>query len=126
MPTGLRVLLVEDDAAVAAVARGFLEGASHQVATASSGAQALRVLESDATIDLLLSDVALGAGMRGTALAEAAQRLRPRLRVLLMTGYSAELPDAAAGPPMHGELLLKPFSREQLLAAIARVASATR
>jgi CheY-like chemotaxis protein len=126
MPVGLRVLLVEDDASVAAVARGFLEGASCQVVAASSGEQAMHLLESDATIDLLLSDVALGAGMRGTALAEAAQRLRPRLRVLLMTGYSAELPDASAGPPLQGELLFKPFSREQLLAAIARVAAATR
>jgi len=126
MPSGLRVLLVEDDAAVAAVARGFLEAASCQVAAASSGEQAMRLLESDPAIDLLLSDVALGAGMRGTALAEAAQRLRPQLPVLLMTGYSAEFPDASARLPMQWELLPKPFSREQLLAAIARATSGPR
>ena len=98
-------------------------GRRARCAVASSGEQAMRMLESGAAIDLLLSDVALGAGMRGTALAEAAQRLRPRLAVLLMSGYSAQLPDTRAGAPMQAELLLKPFSREQLLAAIARAAA---
>ena len=126
MPAGLRVLLVEDDAAVAAVARGFLEGASCRVTHASSGEQALRMLESDTAFDFLLSDIALGTGMRGTALAEAVRRLRPKLPVLLMTGYSAELPDAPAGPATLWEVLPKPFSRDQMLAAMARATSASR
>jgi CheY-like chemotaxis protein len=126
MPAGLRVLLVEDDAEVAAVARGFLLAASCQVADAANAEQALSKLESGPAVDLLLSDIALGPGMRGTALAEAALRLMPRLPVLLMTGYSAELPDTPADPPVPWELLLKPFSREQLLAAIARVMSQQR
>jgi PAS domain S-box-containing protein len=125
LPPGLRVLLVEDDAAVAAVARGFLEAASCQVAEATSGEQALRRLESGVSCDVLVSDVALGSGMRGTALAEAAQALRPRLPVLLMSGYSAELPDAQTAA-LPWELLPKPFARDQLLAAVARVLSLPR
>jgi PAS domain S-box-containing protein len=126
MPAGLRVLLVEDDPEVAAVARGFLQAASCQVAHATSGEQALRLLESGAAFDLMLSDIALGHGMRGTALAEATQRLKPRLPVLLMTGYSSQLPDAPSSPPVQWEVLLKPFSRHQLQAAIARVMSVVR
>jgi len=114
---GLRVLLVEDDGAVAAVVQGFLEGASCRVTAAGNGEQALRWLKSDAEFDLLLSDVALGAGIDGTALAQAAQRLRPRLPVLLMSGHAAEGPDP---PALRWELLRKPFSRERLLAAIER------
>jgi CheY-like chemotaxis protein len=126
MPAGLRVLLVEDDAEVAAVVRGFLQAASCRVADATSGEQALRMLGSGAAFDLMLSDIALGSGMRGTVLAEAAQRLKPHLPVLLMTGYSSQLPDAPAGPPMQWDVLLKPFSRHQLVAAIARVMSVGR
>jgi signal transduction histidine kinase/ActR/RegA family two-component response regulator len=126
MPVGLRVLLVEDDAAVAAVARGFLEGASCRVSHASGGEQALRMLESDTAFDFLVSDIALGTGMRGTVLAETARRLRPKLPVLLMTGYSAELPVAPAGLATQWEVLPKPFSRDQMLAAISRAMSAPR
>jgi PAS domain S-box-containing protein len=124
IPPGLRVLLVEDDAAVAAVARGFLQAARCQVSDAASGEQALRILRADPKIELLLSDIALGAGMRGTALAEQAQALRPQLPVLLMSGYSAELFDDQ--PALAWELLPKPFSRDQLLATIARVMSDLR
>jgi len=122
---GLRVLLVEDDAAVAVVAQGFLEGASCEVTHASHGEPALRLLQSDAVFDLLLSDVALGVGMSGIALAQAAQHLRPALPVLLMSGYASDLPPAPSATPTR-ELLRKPFSREQLMAAIARVVPSPR
>ncbi|HET7526526.1 MAG TPA: ATP-binding protein, partial [Burkholderiaceae bacterium] len=126
LPAGLRVLMVEDDAGVAAVTRGFLEAASCHVTDATSGEQALRLLESGLRCDLLLSDIALGSGMRGTALAEAVQAARPRLPVLLMSGYSSELPDAPAHAPLPWELLPKPFAREQLLAAVARAIAPQR
>jgi PAS domain S-box-containing protein len=126
MPVGLRVLLVEDDPEVAAVARGFLQAASCQVTHATSGEQALGMLESDTAFDLMLSDIALGPGMRGTALAEAAQRLKPHLPVLLMTGYSSQLPDAPSSQTLQWEVLLKPFSRQQLQAAMARVIAVVR
>jgi CheY-like chemotaxis protein len=127
VPAGLRVLLVEDDPEVAAVARGFLQAASCQVVHATSGEQALRVLESGTAFDLMLSDIALGPGMRGTVLAEAAQRSKPQLPVLLMTGYSSQLPDSApSGPMLQWEVLLKPFSRQQLQAAMARAMSVDR
>jgi len=60
-PAGLRVLLVEDDPAVAAVARRFLEAATCQVTEARTAEQALRLLRARHGCDLLLSDIALGA-----------------------------------------------------------------
>jgi CheY-like chemotaxis protein len=123
---GLNVLLVEDDPSVAAVARGFLEAAGSQVTEASSGELALRMLRAGPAFDLLLSDIALGSGMRGTALAEHAQTLVPGLPVLLMSGYSSEMTNDPAAAPLLWELLPKPFSRDQLLQAVARVMSAAR
>ncbi|HSB23210.1 MAG TPA: PAS domain S-box protein [Burkholderiaceae bacterium] len=116
---GLRMLMVEDEPSVAAVAQGFLERARCRVTGVANGEQALRLLESDAGFDLLLSDVGLGAGISGTALAQAAQRLRPAMPVLLMSGYATDWPGASAAAPSW-QLLRKPFTREQLLAAIAR------
>lgn len=68
---------------------------------------------------MLLTDIALGAGMRGTELAQKAQSLMPGLAVLLMSGYSSELlhPEEASA----WELLRKPFTREALTRAVARV-----
>jgi len=112
------VLMVEDEPSVAAVAQGFLERARCRVTGVGNGEQALRLLESDAEFDLLLTDVALGAGMSGTALAQAAQDSRPGMPVLLMSGYATDWPGASAA--QSWELLRKPFTREQLLAAVAR------
>jgi CheY-like chemotaxis protein len=73
LPPGLRVLLVEDDAEVREVVRGFLKDLQCQVTAVSGGEQALLLLGAHADFDVLLSDVALGAGMRGTRLAALAQ-----------------------------------------------------
>ena len=121
VPTGLRVLLVEDEAEVRAVVCTFLETLGCRVTEAASGEQALLSLGSTASVDLLLTDIALGAGMRGTELALQAQRRLPALAVLLMSGFSAELLDADRDSPPNWELLRKPYSRDELARAIARV-----
>ena len=68
---------------------------------------------SDCAIDLLFSDIGL-PGMTGTELAREAQQLRPKLRILLTTGYAQETAiDRAQGEP--GILLItKPFGRADL------------
>ena len=126
VPTGLRVLLVEDDAEVAAVVHTFLASFGCTVSTAASAEQALLQLEAPASFDLLLSDIALGAGMRGTQLAGEAQGRLPTLAVLLMSGYSAELLEADRDTPPGWELLRKPFSRAELARAIAKLGAGRR
>ena len=71
--------------------------------------------------DLLLSDIALGPGIRGTELAARVQKRFPTTAVVLMSGFSAELLEADSGSPPEWELLRKPCSREELGAALARV-----
>ena len=70
--------------------------------------------------DLLLTDIALGAGMRGTELASRVQERYPEIAVLLMSGFSTELLDADRDSPSSWELLPKPCTREELGQAIAR------
>jgi PAS domain S-box-containing protein len=124
VPEGLKVLLVEDDAEVRAVVRTFLDALRCRVTVAVNGEQALLALGPDADFDLLLTDIALGAGMRGTQLAAQAQQRFPDLAVLLMSGFSAELLDADRDSPPDWDLLRKPYTREELAAAIARVVAA--
>jgi PAS domain S-box-containing protein len=126
LPRGLRVLLVEDDAEVRAVARTFLVALGCQVSEAANGEAALPLLQPDAPFDLLLSDIALGAGMRGTQLAAQAQQRLPQLAVLLMSGYSSELLDADRDAPPEWELLRKPYTRDELARAIARLVTPPR
>jgi len=124
LQAGLKVLLVEDDVEVREVLRTFLDSLRCRVTLAASGEQALLALGPDSEFDLLLSDIALGSGMRGTRLAELAQARLPRMAVLLMSGYSAELLDADRDAPLSWELLRKPYTRSELATAMARLMAA--
>jgi len=120
VPAGLKVLMVEDDAEVRSVARRFLGALGCEVTACISAEQALMLLNPDAPFELLLTDIALGPGMRGTELARLAQERLPHLSILLMSGFSAELLDADRESPPSWELLPKPYSRSELAQAIAR------
>ncbi|RIX74213.1 PAS domain S-box protein [Acidovorax cavernicola] len=127
LPPGLRVMLVEDDAEVRQVVHTFLTTLGCEVATAANAEQALPAMAAEVTpFDLLLSDIALGAGMRGTRLAAEAVQRQPQLAVLLMSGFSAELLDADREAPPSWELLRKPYSRSELARAMARALLAAR
>ncbi|MEO5771174.1 MAG: PAS domain S-box protein [Burkholderiaceae bacterium] len=121
VPEGLAVLLVEDEPEVRAVVGTFLQTLGCDVTAASSGEQALLALGPEARFDLLLTDIALGAGMQGTELALRAQERWPAMAVLLMSGFSSELLEADRDSPPTWDLLRKPYSRDELARAIAGV-----
>ena len=87
---GERVLVVEDDADVRALILRILASLGYEVREASSARAALEVLESEARVDLLLTDVVLPAGMSGRELAEVAAQRRPNLPVLYVSGYTED------------------------------------
>jgi PAS domain S-box-containing protein len=124
VPRGLRVLLVEDEPEVRNVVTNFLNSMGCKVTQATTAEMALTKLAGDERFDLLVSDIALGAGMRGTELAELARQRMPQLAVLLMSGYSSEL--LGSGEASSPELLRKPFTRQELTRAMARVLAAAR
>jgi CheY-like chemotaxis protein len=121
VPPGLRVLLVEDDVEVRKVVERFLVDLGCLPTSVPSAEQALLALGPEAAFDLLLSDIALGPGLRGTELAVEAQRRFPRLAILLMSGFSAELLEADRDAPQQWELLRKPYTRGELAQAIGRL-----
>lgn len=112
-PGTVRVLVVDDDPLVLSATAAMLEDLDFAVTEASSGAEALKILESSAAIDVVLTDQAM-PGMTGIQLAAIILERWPSLPVILGTGY-AELP-AEARPDMVR--LGKPFSRDMLQRAI--------
>ncbi len=123
---GLRVLVVEDDADVRAVALAFVEALGCRWTACASADAALaaltEALDGHAPYDLLFSDITLGPGLDGLALAERAQALQPGLPVLLTSGYSKYLTGSGPGsdgPSLRWPVLRKPYTQDELAAAIA-------
>ena len=108
------ILLVEDDEEVLAVAAESLRELGYQVVTAGNAEQGLKVLRGDQPIDLLLSDVIMPGGMNGVQLAVEARRIRPQLKVLLTSGYTATALSLEHGLPDNLDVVEKPFRREEL------------
>jgi PAS domain S-box-containing protein len=131
---GLRVLVVEDDADVRAVAVAFLRGMGCVVTACDHAEAALAALapagpesSAPAPFDLLFSDITLGSGLDGIALAARALAMRPTLRVLLTSGYSKYLTEDASTRPDTAPpwpVLRKPYTQDELTAAIATATSA--
>jgi PleD family two-component response regulator len=78
--TGTRVLLVEDDPAVRAIAEGVLLDFGCSVVTALDGVNALAILEREAPFDLLMSDIIMPGGVSGVDLATSPRRATRRWR----------------------------------------------
>jgi CheY-like chemotaxis protein len=115
------VLLVEDDPAVAQVAKMFLEGLGYMVIEARSGPRALDIIRRGDPIDLLFTDVVLPDGMNGAEVARAAQALRPSLKVLYASGYSEHVL-MNQGRLAEGVVLLqKPYRKADLAVALRQV-----
>jgi len=129
LPAGMTVLLVEDEDEVRSVVRLFLERLGAHVEEHSRAESAWARLAEGACCDLLLSDIALGTGMRGTELARRVRAARPGVAVLLMSGYASELQArsragvAEAADP-SAELLRKPFDMDALAHAAWRALAA--
>ena len=113
------ILVVEDNADLRRVAVAQLQSFGYVAHEAASAAEALTMMERLPTIDLLFTDVMMPGG-DGRALAREAVRRRPRLKVLLTTGFAAEAAAAIAGD--HGFALInKPYRAVELAAELRRL-----
>lgn len=112
------ILLVDDDACVLELARDILVMAGFAVLAATSGADALRLVEGDGPrVDLVLTDVAM-PGMTGPEMVERLVTRRRVRRILYMSGHGPEAL-AALGLRRGGRSLIrKPFTLDGLLRAV--------
>ncbi len=112
---GGHVLVVDDDAQLRGVLERILIGAGYRVTTASDGQAALEEVQRLPDLGLVITDLMMPR-LTGDVLVTRLAELRPRLPVLMLTGYARGAP---LGAVEH--LLSKPFSPRALLHKVAEV-----
>jgi signal transduction histidine kinase/CheY-like chemotaxis protein len=115
------VLVVEDDELVLELAADILRELGYRLLIAHDAATALQILKGDEPIDILFSDVVMPGSMSGVELAGEARRLRPRIKVLLTSGYPAMMLASQHGLEESTPLLGKPYRPQQLAENIRTV-----
>jgi two-component system cell cycle sensor histidine kinase/response regulator CckA len=113
-----RVLLVEDEDAVRSFAVEALKRQGYEVLQASSGQEALELLESEETaVDLVVSDVIMPE-MDGPTMYNMLRETNPDLKIIFMSGYPDDAFKNALDPDAKFAFLQKPFSLAQLAAKV--------
>jgi PAS domain S-box-containing protein len=118
---GETVLVVEDDADVRRLVAKILNDLGYRVLEAGDGSQALATLERAPGVDLLLSDVVLPGGRSGPEIVAQAQRHRPGLKSLFMSGYAPGSMTHQGRLPEGAALLNKPFTKHELARKVRAV-----
>jgi PAS domain S-box-containing protein len=118
------ILLVEDDPMVRGLVTTHLRELGYRLIEAIDGGVALRVLESPEKIDLMLTDVVLPGALSGRQLADAAIKLRPKLKLLFSSGYTQSSIDHQGKLDPGVQFLPKPFRRAELAAKVREVLDA--
>jgi PAS domain S-box-containing protein len=122
---GELVLLAEDEPQVRQLAHRLLHGLGYRVLVAESGEAAIELAgKSSEPIDLLLTDVVM-PGMTGDQLATQLRRERPGLRVLFISGYSADSEAIERVLQTGDGFLPKPFTIATLARQVRQVLDRT-
>jgi CheY-like chemotaxis protein len=114
-----RVLVVDDEEMVCKAIKTVLSLDHHQVATVSSGTDALSAFE-PGKFDLIITDYEL-TGMKGDELAAAMKALAPQQPIIMITAYGEQL-QLSGGFPLAVDLVMgKPFDVQTLRAAVLQL-----
>ncbi len=120
LSSGECVLLVEDNPGVRDVTLQQLKALGYVVIETSSGPEAIEVLKSDQTVDLVFSDVVMAGGMSGFDVAHWVRSHAPTRKILLASGYPNEVLRTQESSSRTIEILRKPYSRAELARALRR------
>jgi two-component system cell cycle sensor histidine kinase/response regulator CckA len=116
-PVPMVLMVVDDDPNSSALARVILEPAGYQVLRASSGPQAIALLEGGTALDLLIADLSM-PDMDGAEMVRQIRTTRPDLKVVYVTGHIDTLMNVR--PLWEGEAFLeKPINVDNLREAVS-------
>ena len=113
-----KILLVEDEEAVRAFAARALASRGYEVYEASTGVEALDVMEeAGGEIDLVVSDVVMPE-LDGPSLLRELRKTRPELKIIFVSGYAQEAFSKNLPEGEEFRFLPKPFSLKELAVAV--------
>jgi DNA-binding response OmpR family regulator len=118
-PIPSTILVIEDEILIRLAVCDYLRGCGYRVIEGSTGEEAQRVFQAGEPIEILFSDIDLGRGINGFALAAWVRENYPAVRILLTSGIATLAADAAH--LCDGPLLSKPYSHGRLEARIKRL-----
>jgi CheY-like chemotaxis protein len=116
------VLYVEDDFLVGMATMDLLESEGYRVLSAPRADVALKTLEANPDVSLLLTDIGL-PGMNGHELVAEARRRHGPIRTLFLTGYDQTGPRAATAPDAITKYLDKPYDPKALAKLVREMIS---
>ena len=114
-----RLLIVDDDEGMRENLAELFESLGYAVRTAANTPEALEALEA-ADVDLLLTDYKM-PGPTGVELIEAARRLRPGLRAVLMTAFGDSFTELESARRGAIGFLNKPFEADEVVAFVEKI-----
>jgi len=117
---GKTVLVVEDEPSVRNLVIDVLHERGYATLEAADGQTGLQILQGQASVDLLISDVGL-PGLNGRQLADAARAQRPDLPILFMTGYAENAAIAGGFLEPGMEMITKPFAVDVFIGRVASI-----
>lgn len=121
MSEGAKLLVVDDDPMILDFAVRALTSLGYASLAAKDSTEALRLLETDPLIRMVIIDIRLGKGQSGVQLARQALGIRPQLGVLLTSGDHGSLQAGGQELPDHVRILPKPYRLRDLAAHLSRL-----
>jgi CheY-like chemotaxis protein len=116
---GVTVLICDDEARLASLTAGLLEDYGYHPITADQGERALRLIEGDQRVRVLLLDVNLSTGLSTKDLLSTLESAPTSPRVILSSGLAEEdVPESLMRHPCVAGYLAKPYSVEELIDSI--------
>ncbi len=115
------ILIVEDEEMLRQLARDILQDCGYATLVAASGRQAIEIWQQHAgEIDLLLTDMVMPEGVSGVELAERLVIESPQLKVVYMSGYTADEVNTDLLERTNATFIQKPYGQSELLSKIIR------
>jgi nitrogen-specific signal transduction histidine kinase len=112
---GETILLVEDEELLRDMVEGILSELGYRIIKANSGVEAFQLWETHGdSIDLLLTDMVMPGGITGKDLADEMQAVKPALKIVFMSGYTADNSVKNVVNPSGRMFLQKPYTGEAL------------
>ncbi len=115
------ILVVDDEQQLRELAVEILNAQGYRTLSAKDGNEALEILRSDTTIELLFCDIIMPGGINGYQLADKAKKLRPAIKIQLATGLANISPVNAQQQEAGLNILQKPYTRSSLINCINKI-----